>query len=127
MPLCHNVCNPVLPSVDTHLLHTQPVVKPTPSLMSSMRAIWAARTSSHLQSSVMSRYKVCDSCYIVCINVRKYLERISSVCLFFLAGGHDAQDTPPVPPDSGQRAVGGCHEPGPQLHHIHLDFLPPGR
>lgn len=46
------------------------------------------------------------------------------VCLFPV-GGHGAQDTPALPPDLGQRPLGGCHEPGPQLHHFLMDIVPP--
>lgn len=42
-------------------------------------------------------------------------------------GCHDAKDSPAVPSDSGQGAVGGRHEPGPQLDHLLLDVLPPSR
>lgn len=44
-----------------------------------------------------------------------------------LVGGHDAKDSPALPHDSGQRVMGGCDEPGPQLDHFLLDILPPSR
>lgn len=49
-------------------------------------------------------------------------------CFFFLlVGGHDAQDSHALPSNPGQRALGGRDESGPQLHHLHVDVLPPGR
>lgn len=52
---------------------------------------------------------------------------ILSICFFPPVGRHDAKDSPAVPHDSGQRVMGGCDEPGPQLHHFLLDILPPSR
>lgn len=57
------------------------------------------------------------------------MEQLSVVCFFsyFTVRGHDAKDTRAVSPYLGQRTLGGCNEPGPQLHHFLVDFVPPSR
>ena len=52
---------------------------------------------------------------------------IHVLLLFLSVGGHDAQDSHALPSNPGQRALGGRDESGPQLHHLHVDVLPPGR
>lgn len=47
--------------------------------------------------------------------------------LFFIVGGHDAQDSSSVPTDSGSGLLGWRNESGSELHHFLLDFLSPGR
>lgn len=49
---------------------------------------------------------------------------LSKYLIFPSVGRHDAKDSPAVPPDSGQRVMGGRNEPGPQLDHFLLDILP---
>jgi len=54
-----------------------------------------------------------------------------TICFFFFSGyevvDDDAQNTSPIPADFGEGFLGRYDEPSPQLYHLILDILSPGR
>lgn len=103
------------------------------SLSGSLQTGWWAVCLQHRLSESAS---LCRATTRTGISVAQWLtalygyqnniEWTQYVCPASVAGGHDAQDSPAVPPDSGQRVLGRCNESSPQLYHLHVDVLPAG-
>lgn len=106
----------------------QRVARPTLSQKNSMRAILGVRVNSHLQSKEWKRY--CKGS-IGILPSKCFFCGLHVFCLFVCLGwkvvDYDAQNPSSIPADFGQRFLGRHDEPSPQLYHLILDILSPGR